>query len=63
MIKEYKAVGFTEQSDNGEWCASLLHKKGCLETWGHETRTEAERMVQYLGGKLGLKRTGEWRRS
>lgn len=63
MTKEYKAVGFTEQSKNGQWCASLVHKRGCLETWGHETRGHAERQVQYLGAKLGLIKVGEWRRA
>lgn len=63
MIKEYKAVGLTEQTKNGTWSASLVHKKGCLESWGHETRGHAERQVMYLGSKLGLVKVGEWRRS
>lgn len=62
MIKEYKAVGFTEQSNKGTWSASLVHRRGCLESWGHETRGEAERTVKYLGSKLGLRMVGEWRR-
>lgn len=62
MMKEYKAIGFTEQNDSGKWTASLIHRHGALESWNHETRTEAERMITHLGAKLGLRRVGDWRR-
>ena len=64
MIRETaNAVGFTTQSTNGKWAASLLHKHGRIESWGHETRTKAESQVTYFGNKIGIRRIGQWKRS
>ena len=57
------AIGFTAQSDTGKWSASLLHKHGRIESWGHETRTRAEKQITYFGNKLGIRRIGQWKRS
>ena len=61
-MKVKNAIGFTHQNEAGRWKAVLMCSSGKVETWNHETRTEAEEVAEHHGSKLGWKRIGDWRR-
>lgn len=63
MREPYKAVGVTIQDKDSRWKATMITKRGSLETWGHETRSNAERAITHMAGRLGWTRVGEWIRN